>query len=168
MNLTTGQLNALKEGFDSMIGFFGKECKLFYQPKIIDCPDCSKLVNNSYSQGSFGTHGGPQRIDQMGVCFLCGGSGKRQQEYSENITMSCEWNPKGFINAAGISLPTATLRTRGYLFDIIKIKKCIELRLQVPIENYVVGRYKLNSEASDSFNIVQGRYFIAYWDRINA
>lgn len=163
--LSDSQRLALREGFDSLIGFFGKTCKLVYKPILVDCTNCNRTAINTYTNTVW-SHGGPLRVDQQG-CVYCGGTGKKAQEQTDNIVLSIAWLPKDFIQVpAGIVLPAGTIQSRGYLTDLPKVQQAIEMQAQVPIENYTIGRYKLNTEAFDAFGIVQERYFIAFWNRI--
>lgn len=161
---------AFTEAFGSLLTFFAKTCKLIYQPKIIDCDSCTTLVSdvaNSHWQ-----HGGPLRIDQQGICQLCGGTGKKTQEVSENISMSVAWQPKDFIGgyfkgvAPGVVMPKGVIQTRARIEDLPKIQKCIEMHLQVEIENYVLGKYRLLREGTDQFGIIKHKWIICFWDRI--
>ena len=166
------QKAAFKEAFDDILGasLFGKTCKIVYQPKLIDC-QCSNLVTQP--NGSHWLHGGPLRIDQQG-CSMCGGSGKVAQEYSENIVMSVNWKPVGSTNydilysasQANIKIPYNIIVTRGFIVDLPKVKRCIQMQIQLPLAAYGLGRYTLRGEPGDSFNAIQDKYFLAVWDRI--
>jgi len=62
-------------------------------------------------------------------------------------------------------MPTGYLETKGYMRDMPKIVKAIEMILAINIQAYRNYRFVLDSEPIDSSNIVQGRYFIARWKR---
>ncbi len=169
-SLTDEEIQLLRDGFDSLLDFFGQSCKLIYQPRIVNCPACVNLASNQ--SNTHWRHGGPLRIDQQGICGVCGGTNKKTEEVSEIIKMSLAWQPKDFIGgyfqkvAPGVNAPRGIIQSRAYLTDLPKINKCIEMHAQLPIENYIGNRYKLLREGQDQFGIIKGRYFLCFWERI--
>ncbi len=164
-DLTSYQRQVLKDAFDSVLDLFGKDCKLVYQPKLVDCVGCGGLANSTYSSNTW-LHGGPVRVDQLG-CDMCGGTGKKAEEYSENIKLTIAWRPEEFgIVAPSVMKPFGLIQTRGKIADMPKVMSCIELQVQLPIHAYMIGRYKLRGEPGDAFSSIQDKYFIALWDRI--
>lgn len=163
-DLTQKQRDGLIRVQDDIITKLGKLCKLFYQPKLVDCSNCNLPAIDDYA-GNIWTHGGPLRVDQAG-CNFCGGTGKIAQEYTENITLTIDWAPKAFKNANNVAIPFAFIGTRGYITDLPKIQKCIKLQVALPLQGYIIAEYALQGEAFDANNVIQGRYFIAYWNRI--
>lgn len=156
--------NGIIQIMDDIITEAGKQCKLFYQPKLVDCTNCNLPAIDTYA-GNIWTHGGPLRIDQAG-CNSCGGTGKIAQEYTENVTLTIDWRPKEFQTATNVANPYGIIVTRGYWSDVPKIKKSTKMRVALPLAAFVEADYVLRGEPFDAFSIIQGRYFIAIWDRV--
>lgn len=167
ISLDSSQRQALQEGYDSMIAFYGKVCKLIYQPLIVEAGTSTQLADNTYIQGNYWMSG-PMRVDQQGVP-MAGGQNMKTQESSENITMTIDWYPKDYLNSNITNIAPIEfnfIKTRGKIVDLPKIQKCIEMHVQIPLNNYIIGRYRLKSGATDAFSIIQEKYFIASWERI--
>lgn len=168
ISLSASQINGIKEIYDSMLSFYGKVCKLIYQPLTIEAGTSIQLADNTYSQGNYWSQG-HLRVDQQGIPME-GAQNTKIQESAEDITMTIDWNPKDYLssNATNISpIEFNFIKTRGKIVDFPKVQRCIEMHIQLPLENYVVGRYRLKLGATDAFSIIQNKYFIASWQRIN-
>lgn len=156
--------DAIISVMDDIITEAGKECKLFYQPKLVDCTNCTLPAIDTYA-GNIWSHGGPVRVDQMG-CNSCGGSGKIAQEYTDTVTLTIDWKPKEFQMNSNVAKPYNTIMTRGNWLDLPKIMKSVKMRVALPLSAFVEADYVLRGEPFDAFSIIQGKYFIAIWDRV--
>lgn len=162
MILDSEQKKYAQDILDESISFFGKQCRLIYQPKYENCGCNFSGIGNKLD--NVWHHGGPASI--MG-CVYCGGTGKRPVEISENLIMILDWNPSQFLLPAPQSFsPYDIVQSKGFLSDLPKILKCMEMRAQLPIEPYIISRYKLYGQPGDQDNIIQNRYFLAIWERI--
>lgn len=162
--ISNKQKNAIEAVLDHMMDDFGSVCTLIHKPKTIDCPDCLLLANNTMD--SHGLHGGPMSVDNMGICVMCGGSRKIQQESSENINLVINWYPKDFITVAPkVVLPFGYIISRGNIEDLQKIVNCLSMRISLPVNQQITANYQLFGEPWDQFNIVKGQCFIARWIR---
>lgn len=162
--ITSDIVNTMRDAVDDMIDQFGKQCRLVYPPAFSACVNCVYDPIGQKSSNRY-LHGGPIPFD-VGNCPMCNGNGQRADTVTENITMILYWNPKDWVKVApNVRLPDGALQTKGYATDIPKIKRCIEMVAQVPMEGYMHMRYRLLGEPFDPYNIVPNRYFVANWER---
>lgn len=167
-SLDADTLTVITQALDDIITVLGKDCVLVYPPKMTACPNCVPSPMGGQSSNRWRS-GGPVPFPNTGVCPWCNGAGRRAEEQSELVHMSCEWNPKEYkrpLEDVDVRVPYSVLKTKGYLTDLPKIVRCEYLRLQIPVEGYSVRRFKLASNPGDESNIIQGRYCVAIWTQI--
>lgn len=157
------QLSALNDFYSDLIVSFGKACKLIYHGKFVTGNQNLTLADNTYLK-NIGIHGGPINSEDV----IQGGSGLIQNSVSENITLVIDWS----INDAkkygiNITSPYAIIKTHGHLTDLSKILKAVEMQVDLPLSPIVVGKYRFLGQGTDVFSIVQGKYFIGFWERIS-
>lgn len=151
-----------EEGFDYLIIFAGKICRLVYPPVLVDCLQCiydpiGKKSSGRYRDGS---------IIPGGICHLCGGVGKKASEASENIKMTIDWKPTNWEGMPiPVRVPAGFILTRGFIVDLPKIKRATEMYIIGATEPYSKYKYVLESEPVDPFQFVPGKYFAALWKR---
>ncbi len=164
--LSESQRQAVKTVLDNVIEEFGKDCRLFYQANNVEAPTIRLKPAVSTYADSVMSHGGNIPVHGQGEP-LENGANKIAQQTSEVIKMSIDWTPRKYIIPVPTSqLPYGYIQCRGYIGDLPKIQKSINIQVQLPIEPYVTGNYKLLGEATDQFNIIQGIYFIAVLERV--
>ena len=164
------QLNAIQSFRDNALKSLSTVCKIWYVSEWITCPNPECLpVGNLPSMTNIGIHGGPLPT----LCPLCAGNGKIQQEVTDTINLEINWivrlyGQKQKIDAPNTRLPYDYIEVKGFLSDLPKLQKMVELQAIVgdfPVTN---ARYRLDSgDGFDSFNIIQGRYFMAILERIS-
>jgi hypothetical protein len=156
-----------------MLEQHGKACRLHYLPKMVDCAECSGRVAIGKQTKNVWKHGGPSPMS-ANVCSSCGGNGKRAQEVTENIKLVVDFNSKenwfGYNKALPknptVTLPYGIIQTRGYIYDLPKVLKCVEMELQLPLQGIVYARYKLLNSPTDYYGVVQDKFFVGTWERI--
>jgi hypothetical protein len=153
---TTAHRNLIADAVYDLINQWGKVCKLFYPPKLVECNNCSRSTYRT---------GGPMPFN-FGVCPLCKGSSNiKASETTEDITMLIDIRPKPYILAlAGIDIrnPDGLILSKGFVKDLPKIKQCNFMQL-MDIDGYGHQRFKLYGEPFDLYNIAQSKYFTAFW-----
>lgn len=157
ITLSTAQRHNIAVAISDVITILGKECKLYYPVKQIECVNC---VNGHWKTG------GPMYFT-MGVCPLCGGAKPKSVETTENIIMTLDWNPQKYFALfpnVDIRNPKNIILSRGYIADMPKVAQADYMKI-VQIEAYKNFKFKLVAEPIDPHNIAQGKFFIALWER---
>lgn len=169
---STEQLSAISEFYDDMFDTFKKQCRLIYPPKRTACTSCILPIDNIYTQGT-GETGGPIFGSNVGGCPVCGGSQFIETEYGENIYVIIDWSPQiktskfnTDIIAKNILLEHGFITIQGYIADMRKVKRCVVLKMQLPLNAVDEGQYRLVGSPADSFNILQGKFFLATLERV--
>jgi hypothetical protein len=148
-------------------GGMGKTCRLVYPPKLTPCLNCiyDSVANRSSNRP---VSGAPQPFPPGTLCPMCSGKGMNSQEQSEEITLKCNWEPRNFLkpSSVDIRLPYSVVEVKGYMSDLPKILKCDHLILNLPVEPYIRQKFRLMGEPGDPSNIVPGRYFVAFFERL--
>lgn len=158
--------NIASKAIDDLIDQLGKRCRLVYPPTYTLCPNCifDSIGNKSSNHYK---HGGPVSFDS-GICPMCNGVGREATFPTEIINLLCAWTPKEwFILPENLRIPDGDLQTKGYLADLPKIKRCVEMVMEVANEAYGHWRFKLAGDPIEPGNIVQGRYCVCLWKRIS-
>lgn len=146
-------------------GGLGKTCRLVYPPRYIRCDNCVLSPHSPDGVGRY-RHGGPMPF--TGRCPLCNGEGKKADEQGEDVTLLCNWEPRKFVTPIrnlDLKVPFGFVETKGYMADLPKVLKCDHMVFQVPVTPIIRQKYKLVGDPGDRSNIIQGRYFIALWER---
>jgi hypothetical protein len=154
--LSPSQKAAVQAVLDRWIDEEGKDLKLIFAPKYVECASCLNTVDSTYVNNT-GLHGGPI----ASFCTDCGGQGKYAQEVSETIKVRVKYNRGRYeISAPNVFSPVKTVRVRGYLTDLLKFQQAISYTLYLKDSDIVMGKYKLAEDASD-ISFIQDRYFVA-------
>jgi len=161
--------NIIRDAIDDLILELGKDCLLVYPPKMTLCVNCvSDPIGHKPSNRW--KNGGPMRFPLGSLCPLCNGEGRRAEEVTETLRFLCEWDPKKFlkpVQGVDLRVPYGMCQTKGYLTDLPKVLRCDHMILQNNISGVLRLKYKLAGEPGDYSNIIQGRYFVATWERTN-
>jgi hypothetical protein len=108
---------------------------------------------------------------------MCGGTGKKAVEPTEDIELRCIFNPlmntadryavknPDLISPINIRLPNSLLKTRGFITDVPKILRATSLIVSLPSEGYIRARYTRVTEPQDRNTFVPNRYFTCFWQR---
>lgn len=154
-----------EEGFDDILDQLGKNCKLVYPGRAIECTNCyfdpiGKKSSNKWKSG------GPMPF-HAAACPMCNGEGRKISENSEIIVMTINWNMGPFsVTAPNIRIPMGhVINTRTYITNFPKIVKADEM-LIVGVDALRHFRWKLDGEPADTFQLVSEKYCISNWKRI--
>lgn len=155
-----------RDAIDDLIDELGKDCTLLYPPKTVHCANCVFDPIGKKSSGRYLT-GGPVFFPVGSLCPLCNGAGTRAEQVSEVVRFLCAWTPQDFYMPVprGITVPEGRIQTKGYMTDFPKVMQCVEMIVENPLEPVLRARFKLVGEPVDRSNIIQGRYFVARWER---
>lgn len=153
-------------GLDDLMTELGKNCTLVYPPKYAACVNCVFDPIGNKSSNRWVT-GGPVPFPEGSICPFCGGNGKRADEVTVTIKMLVRAESSQFwVKApAGFQVPTGSIQTKGFLTDVQKVLTAREMIVQPELQTIIRYRYTLVGEPLDVGNIIQGRYFVALWQR---
>lgn len=167
--LTLPIKSIIQQALDDLITELGKNVRLVYPAKWVSCVNCV-YDNIGHKSSNYYKSGGPLQFPNGGICPLCNGKGKIEQEVTETIRMLCSFDPKDFyrpVPQVDVRLPYGSrIQTKCYLSDLPKIMRADHAVFETDIESVLRQTYKLASEPADVSNIVQGRYVVADWSRI--
>jgi hypothetical protein len=162
--------SVITQALDDLITELGKPCRLEYPPKWAPCVNCvyDPIGNKSSNRW---LSGGPMQFPNGQTCPMCNGVGQLATAVTEVITFLCAWEPRKFwfpIPNLQIRSPYSIVQTKGFLKDLPKIERANFLYFQTPIEGIARKKYKLFKEPGDPSNIIQNRYFVASWERVDS
>ncbi len=144
---------------DDFIDLWGKNCRIVYPPKLVECVNCA---NGTWKNG------GPMPFT-YGLCPLCNSkSGYAAQEVSTTIKVLVAWRANQWIYPVKnleIRVPNNYIETKGYYTDVPKIKNA-EYMVVLSPDGFAHYQFKLAGEPIDPGSISQGRYFVCPWTRI--
>lgn len=167
--ITNAVRQVVANALDDFITELGKECQLVYPGKWTPCANCvADPIGNKSS--NFWRHGGPAPFPNGTTCPMCNGQGRREEEQTEILTFSCDWQPKPFqfpIANARVRVAASRLTTKGFIADLPKVRKAAYLIFDVPVAGYGRKRFELASDPGDPSSIVQGRYFECDWGQVS-
>ncbi len=156
------QLAGIAEFYTDLIESFGIPCKLIYIHKFVEGSTDLQFADNTFA-ANVGLHGGPIQ----GESYQEGGQNLVAQESSENINLVIDWSLKdGRLFGKTVMQPYDVIRTHGALTDLPKIQRAISMEVNLPGQPITKGLYKILSQGSDIFSIIQGKHFNCYWERI--
>lgn len=167
--MTDEEKEEVCSAFDSLLANWGKKCRLIFPGKKVNCPSCfppGKTTGSAY----YPHKGGPvpfQTAAHAG-CPVCSGTGKKEQEVSEEKTFLVTFEPKEFLRPAqplDIRVPYSLAQIKGSVSDWVDLKRCDRIVIQHPVESYTQLVYKLAGEPLDIYNVSPGRYFAALLER---
>ncbi len=175
VNITDDIKATVQQVFDDILlpaeeGGLGKHCRLIYPSKMIACENCvfDPTTNRSSNRPKSGA---PIPFGPGGVCPMCNATGKMAEEHTEDVVFKCSWAPKRFMRLfpkIEMELAQSLVETKGYVTDIPKILQAERLVVDTSIEAYLRQTYKLFKSPGSPSNIIQGRYFMAYWEQVGA
>jgi hypothetical protein len=156
-----------QNAIDDLIDQLGKDCRLIYPPDWQQCANCIYDSIGEKSSNIWIT-GGPIPFDAGSTCPMCGGVGRRAIEKTANIRMLVQAEPsKWWVKPPfNVQVPTGMIQTKGYMSDVPRLLQSRKMIFQTDIEGIMRMRYELVGEPIDQGNIIQGRYFVALWQRV--
>jgi len=153
---------------NDLILYLGKDCKIFYPPKITLCTNCVRDTIGNKSKNIY-LHGGPMPFPQNTICPMCGGTGSSKEDaVFEIIHVIVHWNTKKYMNVKldNVRLAQGTIKIKGHIADLPKIQRMDYFVPHVDIDAYGHYKFRLAAEPISQGNIVQGKFFTALLDRI--
>lgn len=163
-----GTRRTITLALDDIITEFGKDCRLVYPAAWQPCVNCVYDPVGKKSANRWKT-GGPLAFHSGTICPVCEGrGGYAATEAYEAIRLKIDWEARNFTHPAGKALKVrqkySVCQTKGYMQDYAKVVKCDHLVVQVPIENIVQAKFYLVGMPISPGNIIQDRYFEAFWE----
>lgn len=151
-------------------GGLGKTCLVVYPSRYVACVNCVLDPIGKKSANRPRT-GAPIPFTAGQSCPMCSGQGQKAVEDSEQLTLKCNWEPRKFISPAkgniDIRIPYSVVEVKGYMADLPKLLKADHLVVNLPIAPFLRQKFRLVGEPGDPSNIIQGRYFVALFERWN-
>lgn len=166
--LTGNIKTVIQDALDDLITELGKNCRIVYPPRWLPCNNCVWDTVTQRATNVWKT-GGPMQFPNGTACPVCGGHGQRSEEVSKVIKFLCEWEPKKFflpIPNLQVRAPFAMVQTKGFMEYLPDVQNSDYMIFQSDLENIQRMKFKLVSEGWDRSNIIQGRYFVATWERV--
>ncbi len=164
--LTSDMVQTIQDATDDLINQLGKLCRLIYPPNVSDCPNC--IFDDTTGRSSNRYNGtGPQPFPDGTICPVCNGTGHVSTQVTKDITLLCDWEPKGLylIAEGNIITPNSYLETTGYMSDVSDIMQAGKMLMELPIVPVISATFDLFSDPVDENAIIQGRYFSCIWKR---
>lgn len=159
--LDSAQLSELKVVLGQLTETSAKECRLSYQPIMVDCEACASISDIGNKPNNTWLHGGPF------LCSNCNGTRKKPQSVTENVKLVIDWSPKeARLLGATVEMPFGVIKCRGYLYDLPKVSKALEIEVDLPSSPYVKAVYKMSDFPIDAGAVMKGSYFLAILSRL--
>lgn len=165
INIPPAIQQSFQQAVDDMLNnIVGRNCKIFYPPTMVSCPN---IVQQGDLASSYWTSGEPEHIHDMQGCNLCNGANFLSQEISVFILMEVLWKPSQFNRdfPADNRKAEGIIQTKGFCTDLNKVLNCsrMEAMNELGTDHY---RFKLVGEPIVPGKIVANRYFYCLWQRI--
>ena len=158
-------IQIFQDGIDTLIAELGKNIELIYDPSIIDCPHCIIDPIGNKPSNRF-RPGNPIHYPDGRRCPYCNGVGKTEEKNSEILKVLIQLRPRDY-RRFGISVqdPSALVRTKGFMTDIIKIQRAKEAIMDVQVNDILkIKCRKLRDPIPTGLR--ESRYAICFWERI--
>ena len=157
-------IQTYQDSIDTIINELGKNCILYFPPKVVTCYNC---VYDPIGQKSSNVYlnGGPAPFANGAICPLCGGDGNIASEQNRVIKMTLKWNPKDFKNYnISINHPSNICKTKTFLTYLSDIKRCDYIVIDSDqITSQDMRCYRIGEPSI--VGLQQSRYIITFWER---
>ena len=160
ISLPTGFIDKYTEACDFFINndVIGRSCTVIFPPKRTACSNCIVRPVGTSSTNIY-RHGGPAPFT-FGKCGLCGGNGYKETEITDTVRLRIYWNRADWIKVGNINIDNADVMIIGFISDLSKILKSIEILL-VKDQTESTYRAKLIGKPNPH-GFGRNRYFVAY------
>jgi len=157
-------ITTFQAGIDTLIRELGKTVKLIYDPTIIDCPNCEVDPIGNKAANRF--RPGQQRFADGRRCPYCRGTGKTEEENSEEIIALIKFNPRDY-KKFGISIqdPSSLIRMKTFLTDVIKIQRATTAVIDLQTKGIIKTTCRRLKDPIPT-GLKESRYAITFWERI--
>lgn len=164
--LTPSIKGIAQQAITDLISQLGKDCTLIWPPRATPCPDCLPDLIGKKSSNRWRT-GGPVWFPDGSICPMCQGKGQLFEEKTKTIKMLCAWSPKDFFLKVpfNIQVPDNQIQTKGFIADMPDVLQARRMRVESAVQPYIHYEFDLKTEPIDPGNIVQGKFWIARWER---
>ena len=137
----------------------GRDCTVVYPPKRTSCVNCIVKPIGANTTNVY-RHGGPMPFS-FGNCPLCGGNGYKEVEYTTTVRLRVYWSRQDWLRiASSLVVEDADVMIIGYMADLPKVNRAIELRL-ADGNNEAEYRATLTGKPMP-WGFGRNRYFIAF------
>ena len=161
LSIPDGLFDKYREAADWFIDNdnIGRNCLIIYPPKRTSCDNCiTKMIGSTTT--SVYRHGGPAPFS-FGDCPMCGGNGYSEEESTDTIRLRVYWNRKDWVRITdGIGVDDADVMAIGYMSDISKVKRSIEIKL-VSDNNEAEYRATVTGQPTP-WGFGRNRYFVVF------
>ena len=147
-------------------GFPGKVCRLIYEPKDLECPNCFLDIDTGVSTNIY-KPGGPIPFTNNTMCPYCQSLGRLRTEETENIRLRVYFDHRQFVKTAdtkNIVLDGDTIQIIGYITDLPKIQRAKQMVVDTQVEGYKTYMFEPLS-APCPWGFMHDRYFYQFWKR---
>jgi hypothetical protein len=161
-------IQTMEFALNDLILYLGKDCRVYYPPKITPCNNCVRDTIGNKSRNIY-LHGGPMPFQMNTLCPVCGGAGSTTAEETfEVIHVIVHWNTKKYMNIKldNVRLAQGVIKIKGHIVDLPKIQAMSYFVPHTDIDAYGHYKFRLAAEPVSQGNIVQGKFFTALMDRI--
>lgn len=157
------------EAFTDVLNNNGTTCLLYFQGLVQPCVNCQFDPIGKKSANRWRT-GGPLSFPDGTICPQCGGAGTTVTEYTDSIKLTIDHNLSGsrakyITSMPNIRNPESIIRTRGFIEDIPKIQKTIQMMINDEKSKYNQWKYQPASEPFDDMVFVKNKFFTMFWVR---
>lgn len=120
------------------------DTKLIYPAKIEDCPNCIFNSMQGKSSGKYQS-GGPIPFSG-GICPYCRNKGTIEGEQSDIIPLRVYYDKASWRKIANIEIGNGDAMCIGYIKDMPKVKRAVEIIPSYEIKEYGERKYTLAGE----------------------
>lgn len=149
---------------DSFIDSLGRNCKIIYPSKIVECSNCIFDPYTGTSSNLYKT-GGLFNFTLGETCPVCGGLGTNNIECSTTIKLRVYWSSKDWVKVASapiVNIPGDVAQIIGYMSDLNKLINAEK----IIIENDTGLNLEMRSKGQALPWGFQRRYFVQFLERI--
>jgi hypothetical protein len=153
-------VDSAKDACDVILNNIGRNWVLYFPYIPEETSNLQDSLGNKKNNRQ--VYGGPGTVGPN----MSYGEGFRASENTTTIKLDVDWEPKFFNKGpTDVRIPDGVIMVQGFIGDLPKLLACDYLIVQEiqPYRNY---RYKLYGEPIDAFQLTQGKYFVAYLQRV--
>jgi hypothetical protein len=158
----------VQDGIDTMILELGKDCKIVVEGDKAQCPNC--LFDSSAEKSAGVYNGTGPRTFTRPPCPICGGTGydptTSEAVIIKKFSIRRNVRPSEVLVPGQITKAITIARIKGYVTDIPSLANMKYIILDYLNEKYTTERYVKLTDPSPTGNLVAGRYFIMYLQKV--
>jgi len=149
-------------GFNDLMAFMKKDCKLVYPPIQTACNNCVYDPIGAKSANIWLT-GGPIPFD-FGICPVCGGEGSHAVAQEEIIPLQFNMNAAQWLKMPipKVQIVDGLALCKGKTENLPKVRRAAYMVVNLLSSDW---RCELYGEPINIDSIVQGKFFVCFWKR---